>query len=218
LPWSCGEYGSNNPPLLLIAPPSAADDARDRRPALNDLRVVIDVEFNVHTIPDLKRIAIMHARISLHYVESELSDAFFTWAMGVPVGACQVVVLFGRPARPADHCCPSWYIARRDTMAARTTGFVDREQPTPQMKGLEWKSPTDFAHRSVDWLGRDVAPPMPRSLAIRRASSFVSTLAAPQAPLPGIATALAYRAGIARTAGGAQMNIMDALVSCEQLR
>src|SRR5262249_15600259 len=50
----------NDPPLLLIAPPSAADRARYLRAALNDLRVVTNVDHNVHTILYPKRIAIVH--------------------------------------------------------------------------------------------------------------------------------------------------------------
>jgi hypothetical protein len=61
----------NNPPLLLIAPPPAADDASHFSAAPNKLRVVTDVDHNVHTINDPSRIAIMHARIALHYVGSE---------------------------------------------------------------------------------------------------------------------------------------------------
>jgi hypothetical protein len=67
----CDRLG-NDPPLLLIAPPSATDDARDFRPAPNNLRVVADVDHNVHTIRDPKRIAIMQARSALRYVRSEL--------------------------------------------------------------------------------------------------------------------------------------------------
>jgi hypothetical protein len=40
----------NDPPPLLIAPPSAADRARYLRAALNDLRVVTNVDHNLHTI------------------------------------------------------------------------------------------------------------------------------------------------------------------------
>src|SRR5262249_14034015 len=40
----------NDPPFLLIAPPSAADRARYLRAALNDLRVVTNVDHNLHTI------------------------------------------------------------------------------------------------------------------------------------------------------------------------
>src|SRR5262249_22822713 len=39
----------NDPPLLLIAPPSAADRARYLRAVLNDLRVVTNVDHNLHT-------------------------------------------------------------------------------------------------------------------------------------------------------------------------
>jgi hypothetical protein len=66
----CDRLG-NDPPLLLVAPPPAADDARNLRAPPNDLRVVIDVDHNVHTIRDPKRIAIMHARIALSYVRWE---------------------------------------------------------------------------------------------------------------------------------------------------
>jgi hypothetical protein len=62
---------SNNSPLLIIAPPPATDDARDFRPAPNNLRVVTDVDHNVHTIRDPKRIASMQARSSFGYVQSE---------------------------------------------------------------------------------------------------------------------------------------------------
>ena len=58
----------NDPPLLLIAPPSAADRARYLRAALNDLRFVTNVDHNVHTILDPKRIAIVHHSPSLSYV------------------------------------------------------------------------------------------------------------------------------------------------------
>src|SRR6266566_9667536 len=58
----------NDPPLLLIAPPSAADRARYLRAALNDLRVVTNVDHNVHTILYPKRIAIVHHSPSLSYV------------------------------------------------------------------------------------------------------------------------------------------------------
>jgi len=63
----CDRLG-NNPPLLLIAPPSAADHARYFRVAPNDLRVVTNVDHNVHRILDLNRIAIMHCSHSLSYV------------------------------------------------------------------------------------------------------------------------------------------------------
>jgi len=39
----------------LLAPPTPADDARDLRPAPNNLRVVTDVDHNVHTIRDPSR-------------------------------------------------------------------------------------------------------------------------------------------------------------------
>jgi hypothetical protein len=47
----------NDPPLLLLAPPSATEHARDFRSAPNSLRVVTDVDHNVHTIRDPKRTA-----------------------------------------------------------------------------------------------------------------------------------------------------------------
>jgi hypothetical protein len=62
---------SDDPPLLLVAPPPAADDARDLRPPPNNLRVVTDVDHNVHTIRDPERIANMHARSTLRYVRSK---------------------------------------------------------------------------------------------------------------------------------------------------
>src|SRR5215469_4747348 len=58
----------NDPPLLLITPPSAADRARYLRAALNDLRVVTNVDHNVHTSLYPKRIAIVHHSPSLSYV------------------------------------------------------------------------------------------------------------------------------------------------------
>src|SRR5271168_2525613 len=64
----CDRLG-NDPPLRLAAPPSAADDARHFRAAPNNLRVVTDVDHNVHTIPDPR--TIMHARVSLDYVGAE---------------------------------------------------------------------------------------------------------------------------------------------------
>jgi hypothetical protein len=57
----------NDPPLLLIAPPPTADDARDPRPAPNNLRV----DHKVHTIRDPQRIAIMRAHIALDYTGSK---------------------------------------------------------------------------------------------------------------------------------------------------
>jgi hypothetical protein len=62
---------SNDPPLLLLAPPAAADDARDFRTTPNNRRVVTDVDHNVLTIHDPKRIASMHARSAIAYVRSE---------------------------------------------------------------------------------------------------------------------------------------------------
>ena len=41
----------NDPPLLLIAPPPAANYARYFRTAPNNVRVVTNVDHNVHTIP-----------------------------------------------------------------------------------------------------------------------------------------------------------------------
>ena len=55
----CDRLG-NNPPLLLIAPPSAADHARYFRVASNDLRVVTNVDHNVRTILDPNKITIVH--------------------------------------------------------------------------------------------------------------------------------------------------------------
>jgi hypothetical protein len=51
----------NDPPLFFVAPLSATDHARDFRPAPNNLRVVTDVDHNVHTIRDPKRTATMQA-------------------------------------------------------------------------------------------------------------------------------------------------------------
>ena len=56
----------NNPPLLLIAPPSAADPARNFRVAPNDLCVVTNVDHKVHAILDPKRNAIVHCSHSLN--------------------------------------------------------------------------------------------------------------------------------------------------------
>jgi len=63
----CDRLG-NNPPLLLIAPPSAADNARYFRVTPNNLRVVTNVDHNVHTILDPNRTAIVHCSQSLSYV------------------------------------------------------------------------------------------------------------------------------------------------------
>jgi hypothetical protein len=60
----------NDPPLRL-APPEAAHDPRNFPAAPNDLRVVTDVDHNVNTIRDPKRIAIMRAPIALGYVGAE---------------------------------------------------------------------------------------------------------------------------------------------------
>ena len=57
--------------LLIVVPTSATDDARDFRAAPNNLRVVTDVDHNVHTIRDPKGNAIMHARSAIDYVRSE---------------------------------------------------------------------------------------------------------------------------------------------------
>jgi hypothetical protein len=51
-----------------VAPPTAADRARYLRTALSDLRVVTNVDHNVHTILYSKRIAIVHHSPSLSYV------------------------------------------------------------------------------------------------------------------------------------------------------
>ena len=63
----CDRLG-NNPPLLFIAPPLAADHARYFRVAPNNLRVVTNVDHNVHTILDPNRITIVHCSHSLSYV------------------------------------------------------------------------------------------------------------------------------------------------------
>ena len=63
----CNRLG-NDPPLRLVAPPSPADDAGNLRAPPNDLRVVTDVDHNVHTIRDPNRIAIMHPDSPLSYV------------------------------------------------------------------------------------------------------------------------------------------------------
>ena len=63
----CDRLG-NNPPLLLIAPPSAADNARYFCVAPNNLRVVTNVDHDVHTILDPNRTAIGHCSQSLSYV------------------------------------------------------------------------------------------------------------------------------------------------------
>ena len=59
---------SNDSSLLLIVPSSAADHARYFRAPLNDLRVVTNVDHNVHTIYDPKRIAILHYPASVNHV------------------------------------------------------------------------------------------------------------------------------------------------------
>ena len=59
---------ANNPPLLLIAPPPAADHSRHLCMAPNDLRVVTNVAHNVHTIHVPKRTAIVHRSHSISYV------------------------------------------------------------------------------------------------------------------------------------------------------
>src|SRR5580692_1988435 len=63
----CDRLG-NDPPLLPVAPSSAADDARNLRAPSYDLRVVTDVDHNVHTIREPNRIAIMHPDSPLSYV------------------------------------------------------------------------------------------------------------------------------------------------------
>ena len=50
------------------APPSSADHAHDFTAAPNDLRVVTDIDHNVHTICDPKIATILHAPTSLSYV------------------------------------------------------------------------------------------------------------------------------------------------------
>ena len=66
-----------NPPLLLVAPPTPADDARDLRPAPNNLRVVTDVDHNVHTIRDPSKIAIVHNPVrSTMWEQSTAYDEF----------------------------------------------------------------------------------------------------------------------------------------------
>ena len=66
----CDRLG-DDPALLIVVPTSATDDARDFRAAPNNLRVVTDVDHNVHTIRDPKGNAIMHARSAIDYVRSE---------------------------------------------------------------------------------------------------------------------------------------------------
>jgi hypothetical protein len=61
----CDRLG-NNPPLLRIAPPSAPDHAHDFRAALYDLRVVTDVDHNVHTICHLEK---THDRARPHFTQ-----------------------------------------------------------------------------------------------------------------------------------------------------
>ena len=63
----CDRLG-DNPPLLLVTPPPAADHTRYFRAVPNDLRVVTNVDHHVHTIHDPKRIAIVHCSHSLSYV------------------------------------------------------------------------------------------------------------------------------------------------------
>jgi hypothetical protein len=46
---------ANDPPLLLIAPPPTANHARHFRTAPNHIRVVTNVDHNVHTIPTESR-------------------------------------------------------------------------------------------------------------------------------------------------------------------
>jgi hypothetical protein len=64
----------NDPPLLLVAPPTAAHDARDLRAAPNNLRVVTDIDHNVHKIRDPSRIVIVHT--AAHSTMWERSTAY----------------------------------------------------------------------------------------------------------------------------------------------
>ena len=58
----------NDPTLLFITPSSAPNHPRYLRAAPNNLRVVTNVDHNVHTILYPKRIAIVHHSPSLRYV------------------------------------------------------------------------------------------------------------------------------------------------------
>ena len=62
---------SNGPTLLLSAPMPAANHARDFRAAPNNIRVVTNVDHNVHTNYDPKRIAIVHYADSVRHVGKE---------------------------------------------------------------------------------------------------------------------------------------------------
>jgi hypothetical protein len=66
----CDRLG-DDPALLIVIPTSATDDARDFCAAPNNPRVVTDVDHNVHTTRDPKRIASMQARSAFGYVRSE---------------------------------------------------------------------------------------------------------------------------------------------------
>ena len=46
-----GHRLGNNPPLVLVAPPSTANNACDFRVSPNYVRVVTNVDHNVYTIP-----------------------------------------------------------------------------------------------------------------------------------------------------------------------
>ncbi|MFZ0837795.1 MAG: hypothetical protein WAM77_10095 [Xanthobacteraceae bacterium] len=60
----------NDPPLRLSTPPPPPNNARYLPAALNDLRVVTNVDHNVHTIrnPDPNRITIVHSLRTRGYV------------------------------------------------------------------------------------------------------------------------------------------------------
>lgn len=59
----------NDSPLLLIAPMPAANHTRYFRPATNDIRVVTNVDHNVHTINAPRRTAILHYADSVIQVQ-----------------------------------------------------------------------------------------------------------------------------------------------------
>ena len=61
----------NDSTLLLIAPMPAANHARHFRTVPNDIRVVINLDHNVHTICDARRTAIMHYPDSVSQVREE---------------------------------------------------------------------------------------------------------------------------------------------------